>query len=142
MAPFAAYGHAIASLAGVGIVVLILAPTSALAKYRAGFVSGGVPNADYADRTYRIFRAHLNLTESIGTFVAVTMAAILAGASSFWVNLFASLFFLSRVAQAIVHVGSIGAADFGPRTYIYAFSSLLCWLLALMAICSVFADVM
>ena len=39
-----------------------------------------------------------------GPFIAATVAAILAGASPFWVNVLASVFIVSRVVTALVHI--------------------------------------
>ncbi len=138
MADFAAYGHAIVSVALVALIALILAPISAAEKAKLGLTAGAVPEPDYASKAYRCSRAHLNVTEVMGTFAAVTVAAILAGAAPFWVYLFASLFFLARLVHAVVHVKGIGAEAAGIRTISFVFGSAMCLLLAIMAILAVF----
>ena len=132
-----AYGHAILSMAGFALIALVLNPIAAAAKSKEGVTAGGSPNPDYGSRTYRLWRAHMNATEMMGVFAAVTLSAILAGASPFWVNLFASLFFVSRLVHACVHIRGIGAETGGPRTVVFVFGWAMCILLALMAVAAV-----
>ena len=134
MEQFAAYGHAIVALAATALLGLILSPLSAMRKTAIGLAPGCEPPADYGSSVYRWHRAYCNLSESIGFFAAATIAAILAGASPFWVNLFAALFFLSRLVVAFVHVRGIGKPDMSARSFTYVAGWLMCVLLALMAI--------
>lgn len=138
MEQFAAYGHAIVAMAGAGIFGLFLSPLSAMRKSKLGLAPGAEPEPDYTSAVYRWHRAYGNLAETMGYFVACTLAAILAGASPFWVNLLASIFFLSRVVLAVVHINGIGKPDMSARSFIYVAGWLSCILLALMAIFAVF----
>jgi len=138
MEQFSAYGHAIVSMAGLSLLILLLSPLSALRKTSAGLAPGAEPEADYANATYRWHRCYTNLTESVGVFAAVTAAAILAGASPFWVNLLASGFLLFRVVLAFVHIRGSGSPNMGIRSYTYVAGWLMCILLAVMAIYEVF----
>ena len=138
MEQFAAYGHAIVALAGTAIFGLVLSPLSAMRKSAIGLAPGCQPEADYTSAVYRWHRAYSNLAETMGYFAACVLAAILAGASPFWVNLFASIFFISRVALAVVHIKGIGKPDMSVRSYLYVAGWLCCLLLALMAIFAVF----
>ncbi len=133
MEAFAQYGHALVALAGLAVVQFVLSPLSALRKTAAGLAPGAQPPADYADPCYRWHRAYSNLTESFGAFVAVTVAAILAGAAPFWVNLFASLFFVLRVVLAAIHIGGYGRPDAGLRSITYVAGVLMCLCLAFLA---------
>jgi uncharacterized MAPEG superfamily protein len=135
---FDAYAHAIVSVALVAMIAILLAPLAATQKAKLGLVAGATPDPDYSSLAYRCWRAHLNATETMGTFAAVTFAAILAGAAPFWVNLFASLFFASRAVHAFVHVCGIGAETFGVRTFAFVFGSAMCLLIALTAIVAAF----
>ena len=137
MEQFASYGHAIASVAAVAIFGLLMAPLSAMRKSRIGLAPGCEPVADYTSSVYRWHRAYANLSEMMGFFAAVTMAAILAGANPFWVNLLASLFFVSRLVLAVVHIRGIGRPDMSIRSFTYVAGWLCCLILALMAICGV-----
>lgn len=137
MNEFAEYGYAIGSMAGFVLVALAIAPMAAARKARDGIVSGAAPAPDYANPTYRLWRAHLNATEIMGVFVAATTSAMFAGVAPFWVNLLASLFLLSRIAHATVHIGGIGPAGFGPRTILFVFGWLMCVSLAVLAIVAV-----
>lgn len=138
MGDFAAYGHALVSLAGVALIALILAPLSAARKAKEGIVTGGQPEGGYGSLTYRLWRAHLNTTENIGIFASVTIAAMLAGVSPLLVNWLASLYLLSRLAHTFIYIRGIGAQNFGPRTFVFVFGWLICALLALATIWRVF----
>ena len=136
---FAAYGHAIVALAGTALVGMVLNPVSAAKKSAKGVVSGAMPEPDYADPVYRWARTYQNLSEMMGFFVGATLAAILAGASPFWVNLLAALFFLTRLVVAVVHIQGWGRPNSGLRTMIFAIGWLACILLSLLAIVAAFA---
>ena len=137
MEQFAAYGHAIVAMAGTALFGLILSPLSAMRKSAIGLVPGCQPEADYTSSVYRWHRTYSNLSETMGFFVACTVAAILAGASPFWVNLFASIFFVSRLVVAFVHIQGLGKPDMSARSFTYVAGWLMCVLLALMAIFAV-----
>lgn len=139
MEQFSAYGHAIVAVAATALIGLVLNPLSAIKKSAKGVTSGSLPEPDYADPTYRWARAYLNLTEMMGLFVGATVAAMLAGASPFWVNLLASLFLLSRLVVAVVHVRGLGKPDTGLRTAIFTVGWAAAIGLSLLAIAAVFA---
>lgn len=134
MRQFAQYGIAIASLAGFALLALALAPFAATRKARDGVVSGSSQITDDSSLTYRFWRTHRDATEIMGIFVASTAAAILAGATPYYVNLLAFFFLMSRVVHAIVQIGGIGPANYGLRMSIAGW--LVCGILALMAIVS------
>ncbi|MGB7242156.1 MAG: MAPEG family protein, partial [Sulfitobacter sp.] len=62
------------------------------------------PKRDYADPFYRRDRAYRNALETSPALIGVILAAILAGAAPFWINLLAAIFILSRIAMAYVHI--------------------------------------
>ena len=128
------YGHALVAMAGVSVVALLLSPLSAMRKTAAGLAPGAEPEADYDNKTYRFHRCYANLTESIGVFAAVTVAAILAGAAPFWVNTFASIFLAVRILLVFVHINGIGKPDMGLRSFSYVAGWLMCIGLAVLAI--------
>lgn len=99
------YSHALASLALWAILMTVLGILSVAGTMRARTESGH-PVRDYSDPAYRRHRAFQNAIETTGPFLAATLSAILAGASPFWVNLFASVFVVARIAMAAVHVGT------------------------------------
>ncbi len=119
METYAEYSHAIASLVIFALIVLMLAPFSALAKQGKGLAPGATPEQDYADRAYRLNRAYLNGTETLPAFLAVVVAAILLGASPVWVNWLASIALLARMAMLVVHIRGIGKPHSGIRTVLY-----------------------
>lgn len=138
MEQLAVYGHAIVALAATAIFGLILSPLSALRKTGAGLAPGCQPEADYNNPVYRWHRAYSNLAETMGFFAASVLAAIAAGASPFWVNLFAAVFFVSRLIVALVHIKGMGQPDMSLRTVFYVIGWLMCLLLAGMAIVAIF----
>lgn len=138
MEAFAEYSHAIASVMIFTLIVLFLSPFSALAKQNKGLAPGATPDQDYGDRAYRLNRAYLNGTETLPAFLAVTVAAILAGASPFWVNLLASVALLARIVMLVIHLRGIGKPHSGLRSVFYVLGWACMVLLALMATVAVF----
>lgn len=139
MEQFSAYGHALVSLAVVAIFAMMFGPMSAMRKQAAGLDAGATPAADYTDPAFRLHRAYMNLTENYGLFAGVTMAAILAGVSPFWVNLLATIFLVSRLVVAFVHIKGIGRQHVGPRSFIYVTGWLANIVMAVLTIVAVFA---
>jgi uncharacterized MAPEG superfamily protein len=121
MEHFALYNHAIFALGAFSLIVMILNPLSANIKSNEGVESGAMPAADYSSKSYRWSRAYMNAMEVSGPFAAATIAAIMAGGSPFWVNLLASLFLVSRLIVAFIHIKGIGNKNMGPRTMVFAF---------------------
>ncbi|WP_055084839.1 MAPEG family protein [Jannaschia donghaensis] len=135
MEHIAPYAHALASLGGWAILMVILLIASAFGTPR-GRTESGHPVRDYSDPAYRRSRAFLNAIEISGPFIAATLAAILVGASPLLVNIFASVFLASRVGMAIVHI----ATEIQPLRSAFWFVGLICCLaLAGMAIVGAFA---
>ena len=104
MENFTAYSHAIASLALWAVMISILGMISTRGRSAEGRCDCGKPKRNYDDPVYRSERAFMNAVESSGPFIAATVAAILIGASPFWVNIFASLFIVARVGMVFVHL--------------------------------------
>ncbi|MCX8951835.1 MULTISPECIES: MAPEG family protein [unclassified Ruegeria] len=138
MEVFAEYSHAIASVVLFTLVVLFLAPFSALAKQAKGLAPGATPEQDYADKAYRLNRAYLNGTETLPAFVTVITAAILLGVSPFWVNLLASVALVARLAMLVVHLKGIGKPSSGPRTILYVIGWACMVVIGLMALVAAF----
>ncbi|UWQ22834.1 MAPEG family protein [Jannaschia sp. W003] len=135
MDAFDPYAHAIAALALWAVVVPVLAAVSTRGR-TSDRAPCGKPVRDYADPWYRRERAFANAVEISGPFVAATVAAILAGAAPFWVNLLASLFIVLRVAMAAVHV----MTENQPARSAFWSLALLCVLgLAVLALAGAFA---
>jgi uncharacterized MAPEG superfamily protein len=132
--PFDAYAIAILALAGAALLGLALSFLSVAKRTAKGGAPGVLPAPDYADPDYRWSRAYLNFVESMGMFVGALSAAILAGASPLWVNLFAAVFLLSRLAMAYVHVAGIGKPEGGARSLAFGVGWGMSILLALLAI--------
>lgn len=101
-----AYSHATASLAFWAILVCVLAAYSTIGRTSENRCACGKPKRDYSDPVYRRERAFMNAVEGGGPFVAATVAAILIGAAPFWVNLFATVYLVARIAVAVVHTAT------------------------------------
>jgi uncharacterized MAPEG superfamily protein len=106
MEQFDAYSHALAALAGWGVLMVVLMGLSTGGRSADNRTASGAVKRDYADPAYRKGRAFANAIETTGPFLAVTLAAILLGANPFWVNLLASVFLVGRIFMAVVHVGT------------------------------------
>lgn len=138
MEQFADYGHALVSMALFALLLLALSPLSALHKGNSGVEAGGTPPEDYSNRTYRLHRAQQNGSETLPVFVAVTLVAIVAGASPFWVNLLASLVLASRILMLFLHLQGIGKPHGGVRSFAYVFGWACMAILAVMGLVAVF----
>jgi uncharacterized MAPEG superfamily protein len=138
MEAFEAYGHAIVALALTVLLWAAIGPVSAVMKEKVGAAPGGSVPEDYATPAYRWQRAYANLTESLPAFAAAVLIAMLAGASPFWINLFAALFLVGRIAMAVVHVQGLGKPSGGLRSILYSVGWLATILIALFAAVAVF----
>ncbi|MFY9211683.1 MAG: MAPEG family protein [Aestuariivita sp.] len=103
---FAPYAHAIASLAIWPLIITVLSMVATRGLTPENRTESGQPRRNYDDRAYRAHRAFMNALEASGPFIAAVLAAILSGASPVWVNIFASVFIVSRIAVAFVHIGT------------------------------------
>ncbi|UAB89769.1 MAPEG family protein [Ruegeria sp. SCSIO 43209] len=138
MEVYAEYSHAIAALVIFTLIVLFMSPFSALAKAGKGLAPGATPDQDYSDRAYRLNRAYLNGTETLPAFLTVTVAAILLGASPFWVNLLASVALLARVVMLVIHLRGIGKPHSGVRSVAYVVGWACMFILGLIALVAAF----
>ncbi|WP_170331448.1 MAPEG family protein [Ruegeria arenilitoris] len=138
MEVFAEYSHAVASVVLFTLVVLFLAPFSALAKQGKGLAPGATPEQDYSDRAYRLNRAYLNGTETLPAYLTVTVAAILMGVNPFWVNLLASIALLARLVMLFVHIRGIGQPHSGLRSVLYVVGWACMFVMGLMALVAAF----
>ncbi len=135
---FAEYSHAIVSLVVFAMVLLVISPFTGLAKQNKGLAPGATPEQDYSDSAYRLNRAYLNGTENLPGFVTVTFAAILLGASPFWVNLLASVALVARLVMLVIHIRGIGKPHTGPRSIFYVIAWICMLVLGLMALVAAF----
>ena len=74
----------------------------------------------------------------MGAFGVAAVAAMLVGASPFWVNWLASIFLLARLLMAFVHIRGIGPMNNGPRTILYVIGWACTVILAIMAVVGAF----
>ena len=138
MEAFQAYGHALVASSILVIFGIILGTASAVHKFSRGVESGALPDPDYQNASYRLSRAFQNLVENAGFYALAVFAAILAGASPFWVNIFASAFLVFRLLVALIHIKGWGKANLGLRTFTFTAAATCNTILALLAIHAVF----
>lgn len=139
MEQFAAYGHALVSLVLFGLMTQILNAMTGIRKGSLNMGPGEIYKTDYSDESYRLDRAYMNSVETIGFYAVLVIAAILAGASPFWVNLLAVLGLLLRIGQNVSMIRGIGKAYGGVRTQMAIASSVVNLVLAILAIWAVFS---
>ncbi|MEL7100432.1 MAG: MAPEG family protein [Pseudomonadota bacterium] len=106
MESFAQYSHAVAAMAGFALLMTVLTALSVVGRGDDQRTASGAVRRDYANPVYRRGRALANAVESAGPFALATTAAILAGASPFWVNVLASAFLVARILMAAIHIGT------------------------------------
>ena len=116
MEAFADYGHALLSVALYALIAQVLNALTGIRKGSLNLQPGETLIADYEDPSYRLDRTYMNSIEMIGFYIALVFAAVLAGASPFWVNLFATLGVLFRIATNVIYLRKIGAGYGGLRT--------------------------
>jgi uncharacterized MAPEG superfamily protein len=127
---FDAYATALGSVALWGVVVFVLSIASVVGKPKAKCACGQ-PARDYADPAYRRHRAFQNALEASPFFLGAVLAAVLLGASPFWVNLLAAAFLLARIGAAAVHAGT----TIEPLRSLFWVAGVLCCLgLAILAV--------
>ncbi len=100
------YSHALASLSGFALLMLVLGALSTTGRSADNRCDCGQVKRNYSDPAYRRGRAFANAIEIAGPFAMATLAAILTGSSPFLVNVFASVFLLARIAMAYVHIAT------------------------------------
>lgn len=87
----------IAGLTGLMLLIQILVADILAIKKKH---TPGYPVAsDHDDILFRAIRVHSNTNESIGIFSLCVLFGVLSGASVFYLNVFSSIYFLSRVGH-------------------------------------------
>lgn len=128
------YAVGIISLLVFVLIVLVQGALVGGGKAKAGITPGSAPEVDYASNLYRLNRSHQNGTENVGAAGVALLAAMLAGASAWWVNLLMVLFLIGRIAYVVIYAQAVGKPTQGLRTAVYVFSWAMLVLLCLMAI--------
>ena len=116
MEQFAPYGHALVSVALYAVVANILNAATGISKGGLNLAPGALPEADYANKAWRLDRTYMNTVEMLSFYAAVVFAAILARADATWVNWLASIGFLTRLGVCAVYLPGIGKGYGGIRT--------------------------
>lgn len=135
---FETYFPAIGAVALFAILTQVVAVMAGMGKTSRGLVPGAMPVADYGDWLYRTSRASGNAIETMGIFVAVVGAAILAGVDPLWVNRLAIASLVFRVGMVVTHIAGIGKPDRSVRTVFYMGSWLAHTALALASLIAIY----
>lgn len=138
MEHFANYGHAILSIVLYAALAQVLNAMTGIRKANNKMKPGQHYEADYDSPAYRLDRAYMNGLEVLGIFAAVTFAAILAGANTFWVNLFASMVLVIRLVYTFAYFRKLGAPYGGLRTILSVLSALAILAIAVLTAIAVF----
>ena len=134
MESVAPYAFGIISLLIFVLIVLVQSALVGASKAKAGMVPGSEPDADYDQPLYRMNRSHQNGVEIMPAAAVALIIAILAGVSSWWVNLLMGLFLLTRVIYVLIYAQNIGKPTQGVRTMVYVAGWATLVVLCLMAI--------
>ena len=137
MEQFSEYGHALVAVAICAVMAQVLNALTGIKKHNQGLTPGKGLEPDFGDPVYRLERTYMNSMETLPFFAVLVFAAILAGASPFWVNVGASVGLLSRIAQNYVFLKGIGKPYNGIRTRFAALSALVNMALFLTVLCGV-----
>lgn len=132
---FAPYAHALAALALFAVWGTVLIGLSTRGRTPEARAACGKPIRDYSNGWYRAERALANSVENSGPIIGAIVAAILVGASPFWVNLLASVIVVFRIATGVVHVFTTNQA---MRSATFAVTFLATLALGLMALVGAF----
>ncbi len=106
MDAFAAYHPALIVVVLWALTMMVLSGLSLRGRTDADLCACGAPKRNYANPVYRAHRAFQNALETSGPFLAATMAAVLTGALPLLVNVLCVVFWLARIAMAVVHIGT------------------------------------
>lgn len=83
----ALYGPTILAMVLAGFLLVLQLIVADVAAIRAGHKPGHPIPADSGSFIFRAARAHANTNESISAFMLFAVAAILAGANPYWLNM-------------------------------------------------------
>ena len=134
----AAYGLAIVMALVLVLSVHIQNLLSAQFKIVRGKQPPGVPaEGNYGDKTFRVYRTHMNSVENLSMFIAALVFAILAGVNPVLVNWLAVIHVAARTAYWGVYYAGIGINAPGLRTICFVigfFSSIALTIAALVSV--------
>ena len=121
-----AYGWAIASIAVYAILTNVLNAMVGVRKGALDMAPGSdFDPAGYDNPNWRLDRTYMNAVEMGGFYVAVVIAAILAGGPIFWVNLLAAGGLICRLLATVIYIRGIGKGYGGVRTGLAIVASIL-----------------
>ncbi|MCP5075414.1 MAG: MAPEG family protein [Rhodobacteraceae bacterium] len=121
---FAQYSHAIAAVLIYALIAQILNAATGIRKGNDNLAPGASQPQDYDNAGYRLDRTYMNSVEVLSFYAAIVFAAILAGASPFWINLLASAALVFRICANVVYLRGIGKGYGGIRTVFLVLISL------------------
>ncbi len=131
----ATYQMAISMTALLVVSIHIQSFLAALYKIVLGKQAPGVAAAgDYHDRTFRVYRTHMNSVENLSMFVAALVFAMIAGVNASLVNWLVAVHVVARMAFWVIYYPGIGAIAGGVRTIVFVTGYLASAILAVSAL--------
>lgn len=132
------YDLTIISLAALAIIVLLQSFLGAVFGLVLGpSVPGEVPEGSHSNFGHRALRTYQNSVENLPAFAVAAIAAMLAGADPWTVNVLSASYVGTRVLYWAVYYGNVGAHAGGPRTLLYIIGMTLNFALAIFALLAV-----
>ena len=132
------YQTAIALAALLVIAVHLQSFLSAMFKIVLGKQAPGVAAAgDYSDRTFRIYRTHMNSLENLSMFLGALIFAMIAGVSAGLVTWLVIIHVVARLAFWAVYYTGLGALAGGLRTIVFVTGFMASMVLAIAALFAV-----
>ncbi|NNE23615.1 MAG: MAPEG family protein [Rhizobiales bacterium] len=132
------YQTAITLAALLVVAVHLQSFLSAMFKIVLGKQAPGVSAAgDYTDRTFRIYRTHMNSVENLTIFIAALIFAMIAGVNASLVNWLVIIHVVARLAFWAVYYPGLGALAGGLRTIVFVIGFTASMVLAITALFAV-----
>jgi uncharacterized MAPEG superfamily protein len=110
------YGPALAAWLCLGAAWLAQALVADVAAMRAHHTPGMPVTSGHDDFLFRATRAQANTNENLSGFVVLSLAAMLLGANSWWINRLVWLFVVGRLGHMLAYyadVRPLRSASFG-----------------------------
>lgn len=101
------YATSVAGYVVLGVLILIQMIVGDVAGIRAGHVPGMPVTSGHDDFHFRATRAIVNTNESLATFLLLSVAAILLGASAWWTNGLVAAFVASRAGHMLAYYADL-----------------------------------
>jgi len=93
-----------------GLLVLIQIIIADVAAIRGQHTPGYPVSSDHNNFLFRATRAHANTNESISVFILFVLFGIYSGSSAFYLNMFAMIYLIGRIAHMCFYYANLKLA--------------------------------